>query len=145
MTGTSLAADRLTTDDPASAADVIGWSAVGIAAVGVVAVGSQRLLGLGPDACAARALLGVACPVCGLSTSAVELAHGRLGAAIAADGLGVAFILTVAVLAAVHLARTVGVSRAAPLPTGAGLVAAGLLVAHWAATVTGLVALTPLP
>jgi hypothetical protein len=142
--GTSLALDRRSTDDPGPAADVIGWSAAGITAVGLVAVGSQRLLGLGPDACAARVLLGVPCPVCGLSTSAVELAHGHFGGAIAADGLGVAFILTVTVLAAAHLARTVGVGRAPPLPTGAGLVAAGLLAAHWAATVTGLVALTPL-
>ena len=145
MTGTLLALDRRSTDDPGPTADVVGWSAVGIAAVGLVAVGSQRLLGLGPDGCAARVLLGVPCAVCGVSTSAVEVAHGHLGGAIAADGLGVAFILTVAVLAAVHLARTVGVRRAAPLPTGAGLVAAGLLAAHWAATVTGLVALTPLP
>ena len=145
MTGTSLAVDRRSTDDPGLAADVIGWSAVGIGAVGLVAVGSQRLLGLGPDACAARVLLGVPCPVCGLSTSAVELAQGHLGRAIAADGLGVAFILTVAVLAGVHLARTVGFRRATALPTGAGLIAAALLVAHWVATATGLVALTPLP
>ncbi|HEY5887532.1 MAG TPA: DUF2752 domain-containing protein [Acidimicrobiales bacterium] len=141
----SPAVDRRSTDDSGPAADVIGWSAVGIGAVGIVAVGSQRMLGLGPHACAARALLGVPCPVCGLSTSAAELAHGQLGRAIAADGLGVAFILTVAVLAGVHLARTIGVGRAAPLPTVAGLVAAGLLAAHWAATVTGLVTLTPLP
>jgi hypothetical protein len=90
-------------------------------------------------------LLGVPCPVCGLSTSAVGLAQGHLGLAIAADGLGVAFILTVAVVAGLHLARVLGVRRAAPLPAGAGLFAAGLLAAHWAATVTGLVALTPLP
>lgn len=144
MTGTSLAVDRRATDDPGPAADVVGWSAVGIGAVGLVAVGSQRLLGLGPDACAARVLLGVPCPVCGLSTSAVELAHGHLGGAIAADGLGVAFILTVAVLAAVHLARNVGLRRVAPLPPGSGLFALGLLLAHWLATVTGAVTLAPL-
>jgi hypothetical protein len=144
VTGTSLAVDRRSTAS-GPAADVIGWSAVGIGAVGLVAVGSRRLLGLGPDACAARVLLGVPCPVCGLSTSAVELAQGHLGRAVATDGLGVAFIVAVAVLAGLHLARTVGVRRATALPTGAGLIAAGLLVAHWVATATGLVALTPLP
>lgn len=145
MTETSLLAGGRRSDDDGPVGDVIGWSAVGIATVGVVAVGSQRLLGLGPDACGARVVLGVPCPVCGLSTTAVELAHGHLGAALAADALGVAFIVVVAVLAALQLARTFGVDRAARLPTGSGLVAAGLLLAHWVATATGLVALTPLP
>ena len=54
-------------------------------------------------------------------------------------------MVVVAVLAALQLARTFGVDRATRLPTSSGLVAAGLLVAHWVATVTGLVALTPLP
>ena len=143
MTETTFLAGGHRVDDDGPAGDVIGWSAVGIAAVGVVAAGSQRLLGLGPDACAARVLLGVPCPVCGLSTTAVELAHGHLGPALAADALGVAFLVVVAVLAALQLARTFGVGRATRLPTSSGLVAAALLVAHWVATLTGLVALTP--
>jgi len=145
MTETTLVAGGRRVDDDGPAGDVIGWSAVGIGAVGVVAAGSQRLLGLGPDACAARVLLGVPCPVCGLSTTAAELAHGHLGGALAADPLGVTFIVVVAVLAALQLARTFRGDRATRLPTSSGLVAAGLLVAHWVATVTGLVALTPLP
>ena len=145
MTETTLVAGGRRVDDDGPAGDVIGWSAVGIGAVGVVAAGSQRLLGLGPDACAARVLLGVPCPVCGLSTTAAELAHCHLGGALAADPLGVTFIVVVTVLAALQLARTFGGDRATRLPTGSGLVAAGLLVAHWVATVTGLVALTPMP
>jgi hypothetical protein len=145
MTETTFLAGGRRVDDDGPVGDVIGWSAVGIAAIGVVAAGSQRLLGWGPDACAARVLLGVPCPVCGFSTTAAELAHGHIGGALAADALGVAFIVVVAVLAALQFARTFGVARATRLPTGSGLIAAGLLVAHWVATATGLVALTPLP
>ena len=145
MTETTLVAGGRRSDDDGPVGDVIGWSAVGIAAVGVVAVASQRLLGLGPDACAARVLLGVPCPVCGLSTTAVELAHGHLGPALGGRRPRRGLHVVVAVLAALQLARTFGVDRATRLPTSSGLVAAGLLLAHWVATVTGLVALTPLP
>lgn len=125
------------------AADVVGWSAIGIATVGAIAVGGQRLLGFGPGACAARSLLGIPCPVCGLSTAVVSLAQGDVFGALGDDVLGVAFIGLIAVLALGHLGRVLGVSSP-PRPLATGLVAAGLLVAHWLATLTGVVPLAPL-
>lgn len=126
------------------AAEVIGWSAVGIAVVGSIAVGGQQLLGFGPSACAARTLLGIPCPVCGLSTVVVSLTRGDVFGALGDDVLGVAFIGVTALLALGQLGRVLGVSRRSPRPMVAGLLASSLLVGHWLATVTGVVPLAPL-
>ncbi len=128
---------------PGNARDVIGWSAVGVGAVGTVAVVGQRVFDAGPAACAARTLFGIPCPVCGLSTSVVGLAHAEVVDAVGADALGVGFVLIVAVLAAAQLARAVGLSRWQPDPRASGLLAVGVLVGHWLATLTGVVTLSP--
>jgi len=133
------------TDPIAGAGDAaLGWAAVGVLAVGGAGAFVQRVLEWGPLSCSLRAALGVPCPTCGLSTVAADLVRVDPAAALRRDPLGAALLVALAVVAVVHLVRTF--VRPVVLPARAaaiGLVAIAL--AHWAATLSGVVHLAPLP
>lgn len=113
-----------------------GWVALGLGAVGsTVLVG--RALGHHLPTCALREHAGVACPVCGLTRLADHLVHGRIGAAVSVDGLGVLLLVLLGVVAATQLLALAG-RRAGPrwlrgpaLPVALG----GLALARWAVVV----------
>src|SRR2546423_14278845 len=74
-----------------------------------------------PLACPLRALTGVPCPLCGMTTSVEATMHGDIGAALAANPAGV---LAVAAALAVQLVRAPRVA----LPR---IVPASIVAAMW--------------
>jgi len=108
----------------------VAGSAVG----GVLAVGqglSYRL-----PACTLLELTGVPCPACGLTRLGVHLARGDVGVAVAGDLPGVLLVVLAALTATAQLGalagRPVPWLRSAALP----LILGGLVLAHWAVTLT---------
>ncbi|NUR78819.1 MAG: DUF2752 domain-containing protein [Thermoleophilia bacterium] len=73
-----------------------------------------------PLTCPLRALTGIPCPLCGMTTSVEETFHGHLGAALAANPAGV---LAVALAFAVQLVRTptIKVPGLVQISVGAGM------------------------
>jgi hypothetical protein len=111
--------------------DRIAWGALAAASLGVLGiartltpsasgVGTHTQLGL--PACGFLVLFGVPCPACGLTTSFAHLAHGAVGASLAAHPLGLPLFVGLAVLA---LHATIAGVRGRPivLPANAGRLA----------------------
>ena len=89
-----------------------------------------------PLACPAKALLGIPCATCGMTHAFVALAHGDLGAALAASPLGALLAAGAWVYALADAARLVA---GRPLPRmsdrlwrAAALAGAAALLANWA-------------
>ena len=76
---------------------------------GVVLIGSALALPLLPGhpgvVCPLRALTGVPCPLCGMTTSVVDSAHGDVSGALAASPAGLAAVLLAAALLIVRPKR----------------------------------------
>lgn len=79
----------------------IGLFGAGVLLAGAVWPTVIEATGIGLP-CPLRALTGVPCPGCGLTTGAVALAHGQIGAALAANpvilGIGALAVSTVVLL-----------------------------------------------
>lgn len=136
------------TRTPSPVDDAVGWTAVGVLGLGAASMFAQRVLDVGPAACALRAALGVPCPTCGLSTIVAQVARADVGGAVAHDPLGVVLLAALGVLTAVHLARLIGVGASLRFarPAWAVPLALGVLLAgRWALTLSGVVVLAPLP
>ncbi len=115
------------------AAHRLGFSAASGPSVGLVSVlaaagiGTARLISparaeAGPVICPFRRLTGLPCPGCGLTRSWVDLMHGRVADAMAANAFGiVALALAVLLLVAVGSALL----RGRALPSYADLVTRG--------------------
>ena len=71
--------------------------------------------------CPLRTLTGVPCPLCGMSTSVEDTVHAHLGAAAAANPVGILFVAIAAALLVVRPSKLV-VSR---------LAAGGTMLAMW--------------
>jgi hypothetical protein len=89
-----------------------------------------------PYTCPLRGLTGIPCATCGMTHAFVHLAHGEVGAALAASPLGAALAFAGWLLAALDLLRA---ARGWPLPIPApglarGAIALGvvLLLVNWA-------------
>ena len=76
---------------------------------GVVLLGSALVLPVLPGhpgiICPLRALTGVPCPLCGMTTSVVDSAHGDVPGALAASPAGLAAVLLAAALLIVRPKR----------------------------------------
>lgn len=117
-------------------ATVIGSGAATTVGIGVGLL-AARTVGVHPPACPFLAATGVPCPFCGITRLADALAHLRLGDAVTASPAGVALLVGLAVVAAVHL---LAVARHRPPPRWLAspvvpIVAVALVAAHWATSI----------
>jgi len=105
--------------------------------LGVVLVGA-RAASLPTPPCPFRALTGIPCPGCGITRLADAVAHGHLTTALRADVAGVAVLVALATIAAVHVAHR---SRADALPPrwlqsrALPVVLGALIAVHWVTTI----------
>lgn len=92
------------------------------AAAMLVAAAARPMLHGSPGvSCPLRALTGIPCPLCGMTTSVTAAVHADLGAAIAANPAGIVAVV-IAVLA------VIGVRRSITAPPG---VVGATLAAMW--------------
>lgn len=114
----------------------LGIAAVATAAFGTAAVAARDLGGL-HVVCPLRALTGVPCPGCGMTSVASSLSTGDVVGALTADPAGVVLVAVVALLAVIHLGgrRLPTLARAAPTDRTLVLLGALALSVHWATTV----------
>ena len=122
---------------PAGTARAFGHAEVYalIAALSFLAARFLPVLSL-PYTCPSRSLLGLPCATCGMTHAFVALAHGDLGAALAASPLGALLAAGAWVYALADAARLVA---GRPLPRlsdrlwrAAALAGAAALLANWA-------------
>lgn len=113
----------------------IGIAATATAGFGVAAVAARDLAGL-HLLCPLRALTGVPCPGCGMTSVASSLASGDVAGALTADPAGVLLVAVVATLSVVHAGgqRVPAIARAAPADRTLVVMAAVALGVHWATT-----------
>lgn len=121
-------------------AHAVGQGALTLVGLGVVLL-AGRTVGVHAPPCPFRSITGIPCPGCGMTRLADAVAHGHLERALHADGAGVAVLVVLLVLGAVHLA-TVVLRHQPPPAWMRSLVVPGVLVAlmaaHWITTlVTG--------
>jgi len=90
----------------------------------------------GLPACGFRGLTGIPCPTCGSTHAALDVLHGQLGAALAANPvvtlLGLAFILGGLLAPVWALAKAPLPSLGSKLPLWLRLAAVAALAANWA-------------
>ena len=116
-TGSTVdAPDRPATAVPPPAGrtvDLAPFRRLGAAMLGVALL--RPLLPGSPGvACPLRSLTGVPCPLCGMTTSVIEVVHLRLPEAVAANPGGVLLVLAAVVLLVVRRPRSVVVPPWAP-------------------------------
>lgn len=107
-------------------------TALSASAIAVAAAVSPAQAAHGPVLCPFRRATGLPCPGCGLTRSWVDLLHGRVGDAMAANPFG---IVALAAAAALVLVVTSTVVRRRAVPSYTDLLGSGLR--RRAATVVG--------
>lgn len=128
----------MTNDAQADRAHAFGRAGVTLAGLGGVLL-AGRAVGIGGPPCPLRTLTGVPCPACGMTRLADALTHGDIGRALAADPIGVALLVTIAVLACLFLVARLR-QRDPPGWTGAWAfvgVLSVLALARWADAIVG--------
>ncbi len=115
-----------------------------IAGAGILQLG-LHLAGLPGWACPFKALFGIPCPGCGLTTSVGQIFQGRLGDALHTHAFAPIFIAAFIVMAAVVLLpekqRELAIARIAVFERRTGvtsLVLTGLML-YWVVRLAGLV------
>jgi hypothetical protein len=94
-------------------------SGFGIAVAGAAAAWPAFSAGTGLALpCPLRWATGIPCPACGLTTAAVDLAHGRVAASLADNPAALALAVLTAVMIPVLVLRLVGLV-ASPVPWSA--------------------------
>ena len=94
---------------PRSLPEQLGLLGLGAAGASFVYPAAQRATGLGAF-CPLRALTGVPCPLCGMTTAATRLAAGDLHGALAANPFVLVLVAFTAFMALLMTLRAAGVA-----------------------------------